>query len=50
MSDLDELHPLFIGAYAENADVLEELVVDFLRDHVYWRRNFHPEDLSLIHI
>lgn len=41
---LDDLHPLFLGAYAENADLLEDLLVDFLRDHVYWRRNFHPED------
>ncbi|MEM1347452.1 MAG: pyridoxal-dependent decarboxylase, partial [Myxococcota bacterium] len=31
-------------AFAENGAVLEELVVEFLRDHVYWRRNFHPED------
>jgi len=23
---------------------LEKLVVEFMRDHVYWRRNFHPED------
>lgn len=44
MDTLEELHPLFIGAYAENADLLEALVVDFLRDHVYWRRNFHPEN------
>ena len=44
MDTLDELHPYFIGAYAENADVLESLIVEFLRDHVYWRRNFHPEN------
>ena len=40
---LDDLHPLFVGAYGENADLLERLLVDGLRDHVYWRRNFHPE-------
>ena len=40
---LEDLHPMFVGPYAENADVLEDLIVDFLRDHVYWRRNFHPE-------
>ena len=28
----------------ENDRLLEKLVVEFLRDHVYWRRNFHPED------
>ena len=34
----------FLGPYAENDGLLEKLVVEFLRDHVYWRRNFHPED------
>lgn len=34
----------FLGPYGENDGLLEKLVVEFLRDHVYWRRNFHPED------
>jgi glutamate/tyrosine decarboxylase-like PLP-dependent enzyme len=34
----------FLGPYGENDTLLEMLVVEFLRDHVYWRRNFHPED------
>lgn len=34
----------FLGPYAENDELLERLVVEFLRDHVFWRRNFHPED------
>lgn len=38
------IHPCFIGPYGENDALLERLVVEFLRDHVYWRRNFHPED------
>jgi glutamate/tyrosine decarboxylase-like PLP-dependent enzyme len=38
------LHPCFLGPYGENDGLLERLVVEFLRDHVYWRRNFHPED------
>lgn len=38
------LYPLFLGPYGENNDILEKLLVEFLRDHVYWRRNFHPED------
>lgn len=38
------LYPCFLGPYAENNNLLEKLVVEFLRDHVYWRRNFHPED------
>jgi glutamate/tyrosine decarboxylase-like PLP-dependent enzyme len=38
------LYPCFLGPYAENDGLLEKLTVEFLRDHVYWRRNFHPED------
>lgn len=38
------LEAWFLGPKAENADLLEQLVVDALRDHVYWRRNFHPGD------
>lgn len=39
-----ELDACFLGPYGENDTLLEKLVVEFLRDHVYWRRNFHPED------
>ena len=38
------LDACFLGPYAENDTLLEKLMVEFLRDHVYWRRNFHPED------
>ncbi|MGY1521973.1 pyridoxal phosphate-dependent decarboxylase family protein [Luteimonas sp. A482] len=38
------LDACFLGPYAENDTLLERLVVEFLRDHVHWRRNFHPED------
>ncbi|MHC4954711.1 MAG: pyridoxal phosphate-dependent decarboxylase family protein [Planctomycetota bacterium] len=38
------IHPLFLGPAAENHQILEDLVVEFLRDHAFWRRNFHPED------
>lgn len=43
MSD-PALHPCFLGPYGENDALLERLLVEFLRDHVYWRRNLHPED------
>lgn len=36
--------PYFLGPYGENDEVFERILVEFLRDHVYWRRNFHPED------
>ena len=40
---VEDLHPWFVGAYAENHKILEELILEMLRDHVFWRRNFHPE-------
>lgn len=42
------LHPCFLGPYGENDALLESLTVEFLRDHVYWRRNLHPEDMPVI--
>lgn len=45
---IDWLSPLFLGTYAENNDLLEKVLVEFVRDHVYWRRNIHPEDRPLI--
>ncbi|MBS0557095.1 MAG: pyridoxal-dependent decarboxylase [Proteobacteria bacterium] len=38
------LDACFLGPYGENNALLEKLLVEFVRDHVYWRRNFHPED------
>jgi len=43
-SERDFLAPLFLGSYGENNDAFEKILVELLRDHVYWRRNFHPED------
>jgi glutamate/tyrosine decarboxylase-like PLP-dependent enzyme len=40
----DPLAPFFLGAYGENNDFFEKTLLELLRDHVYWRRNFHPED------
>ncbi|MGE0639938.1 MAG: aspartate aminotransferase family protein [Thermoanaerobaculia bacterium] len=39
-----ELAALFLGPKGENADLLERLLTEAFRDHVFWRRNFHPED------
>ncbi|SFN65505.1 pyridoxal phosphate-dependent decarboxylase family protein [Dokdonella immobilis] len=43
-ADRHRIDACFLGPYGENDALLERLVVEFLRDHVYWRRNFHPED------
>ncbi|MBV1884855.1 MAG: pyridoxal-dependent decarboxylase, partial [Gammaproteobacteria bacterium] len=48
MENLDFLSPYFLGPYGENDDIFEKLLLEFFRDHVYWRRNFHPEDLPPI--
>lgn len=34
----------FLGPKAENADELERLVVEAIRDQAFWRRNYHPGD------
>lgn len=38
------LEAWFLGPKAENADILERLIVEAIRDQVFWRRNYHPED------
>src|SRR5690606_7199168 len=40
----DALRAWFLGPRAENAELFERLVTEALRDHVFWRRNYHPED------
>ncbi len=44
----DALRAWFLGPRAENAELLERLVTEALRDHVFWRRNYHPEDGAVI--
>jgi glutamate/tyrosine decarboxylase-like PLP-dependent enzyme len=44
MSEEGELWGAFLGPLGENGELLEKWVVDAIRSHVYWRRNFHPED------
>ncbi len=43
-----KLYSWFLGPKAENADFFERLILEALRDCVFWRRNFHPEDDILI--
>jgi glutamate/tyrosine decarboxylase-like PLP-dependent enzyme len=46
--DETKLYSWFLGPKAENADALERLILEALRDCVFWRRNFHPEDAIII--
>jgi len=43
-TETDDLSPWFIGAQAENRELFEQLLLEFVQDHMYWRRNFHPDD------
>jgi glutamate/tyrosine decarboxylase-like PLP-dependent enzyme/anti-sigma regulatory factor (Ser/Thr protein kinase) len=38
----------FLGPKAENADLVEQMLLKVYRDYVFWRRNFHPEDPVVI--
>ena len=40
----DALRAWFLGPRAENADLMERLITEAFRDHVFWRRNYRPED------
>ena len=42
------LGSIFLGPKGENADTFERLLLEAFRDHVFWRRNLHPEDGFLI--
>ncbi|HEX7243298.1 MAG TPA: pyridoxal-dependent decarboxylase [Longimicrobiaceae bacterium] len=43
-----DLASIFLGPKAENAETMEKLLLEAFRDHVFWRRNFHPEDGFLV--
>lgn len=43
-SGSESVEAWFLGTRAENIELFERLVVEALRDHGYWRRNFHPDD------
>lgn len=45
MTEVAKLAPYFLGAYGENHHHFEQAWLEFFRDHVYWRRNFHPQDI-----
>lgn len=38
------LAPLFLGTAGENAGAFERALLGVVREHIDWRRNFHPED------
>ena len=44
MSEKLNTNALFLGSKAENSEIFEKMLLEAFRDHVFWRRNFHPED------
>jgi glutamate/tyrosine decarboxylase-like PLP-dependent enzyme len=42
------LHSWFLGPKGENGPLLKELLDSALRAHLRWRRDYHPEDPSVI--
>lgn len=39
---------LFIGPKSENASFLTKTLIDFIQDHLYWRKDYHPDDEPII--
>jgi len=35
---------LFLGPQSENREIFEKLLKALVEEHIYWRKNFHPED------
>lgn len=38
----------FLGPKAENGELLEEVILQVLRDYLHWRRNYFPEDPAVV--
>lgn len=47
-NNMEDLLAYMIGPKAENMEIFRKLVLEALDDHMYWRRNFHPEDKHVI--
>jgi glutamate/tyrosine decarboxylase-like PLP-dependent enzyme len=45
---MKDVFAYMIGPKGENADIFRDLLTEALDDHVFWRRNFHPEDAPVI--
>lgn len=43
-----DIKALFLGPKAENGELAEKMLLQVFRDYIFWRRNFHPEDMSAI--
>lgn len=44
----ERIMPLFLGPKAENQDLYESVIIEAIRDNCFLRKNFHPDDKSII--
>ena len=43
-----DIEALFLGPLSENRKFFKDMLEFLIDEHVYWRRNFHPEDPPMI--
>lgn len=43
-----KIDALFLGPKSENAKFFKETLMDFIDEHIFWRRDYHPEDDTII--
>jgi len=43
-----DINALFIGPKSENGTFFKERVADVINEHLYWRKDFHPEDAPVV--
>jgi glutamate/tyrosine decarboxylase-like PLP-dependent enzyme len=44
----EKIMPLLLGPKAENQDLYENVIIEAIRDNCFLRKNFHPDDKSII--
>ena len=44
------LKAMFLGPKSENEDIFEESLLRLFNDHAEWRKNYHPEDDTIIKV
>lgn len=43
-----DIKALMIGPKAENLNVFKQMIIEALDDHLFWRRNFYPQDAPIV--
>ncbi len=47
MKEID-IKGLFLGPKSENGDLFKKILTDAINEHLYWRKDFHPEDEPIV--